>query len=241
MNTPMRPSPRHVPTLTEVIDLQEGLGGAGAPAEVVPPLAVPSVELSEPHTEADAVVVDTWPDALAEPPADPFVAVPPVVPPEPLASAVAPVPALAPAEAPQNLQDAPIPRAMLVDRGTERPGFARTVPADLPPLASTVGAAVGRAFTPSHAPTAPTSRLPEATAVPSAAALEAQITQRVMADLQRQIDGMLEYRLRETLAPILARTSEALVRELRQELSKTMKDVVARSVAQEVARQRSRG
>jgi hypothetical protein len=73
------------------------------------------------------------------------------------------------------------------------------------------------------------------------AALEAQISQRVMADLQRQIDGMLEYRLREALAPILARTSEALVRELRQELSKTMKDVVARSVAQEVARQRSRG
>ncbi len=70
---------------------------------------------------------------------------------------------------------------------------------------------------------------------------EAAITQRVTLDLQRQIDGMLEYRLREALAPILARTSEALVRELRQELSKTMKDVVSRSVAQEVARQRSRG
>ena len=64
--------------------------------------------------------------------------------------------------------------------------------------------------------------------------------QRVHADLQRQIDGMLEYRLREAMAPVLARTTELLVRELRQELSKTMKDVVARAVAQEVARQRSR-
>lgn len=69
---------------------------------------------------------------------------------------------------------------------------------------------------------------------------EAQMTQRVLVEVQRQIDGMLEYRLRETLAPILARTSEALVRELRQELSKTMRDVVSRAVAQEVVRQRSR-
>ncbi len=69
---------------------------------------------------------------------------------------------------------------------------------------------------------------------------EAQIAQRVLADVQRQIDGMLEYRLREALVPILARVSETLVRELRQELSKTMTDVVTRSVAQEVARQRPR-
>lgn len=69
---------------------------------------------------------------------------------------------------------------------------------------------------------------------------EAQIAQRVLADVQRQIDGMLEYRLREALVPILARVSETLVRDLRQELAKTMSDVVTRSVAQEVARQRPR-
>lgn len=69
---------------------------------------------------------------------------------------------------------------------------------------------------------------------------EAQIAQRLLADVQRQIDGMLEYRLREALAPILARASEALVRELRQELSRTMRDVVSRAVAQEAARQRTR-
>lgn len=69
---------------------------------------------------------------------------------------------------------------------------------------------------------------------------EAAMAQRVLSEVQRQIDGMLEYRLREALTPILARTSESLVRELRQELSKTMRDVVSRAVAQEVARQRSR-
>lgn len=70
---------------------------------------------------------------------------------------------------------------------------------------------------------------------------EAQLAQRVLADVQKQIDSMLEFRLRESLAPILANAAETLVRELRQELSRTMTDVVARSVAQEVARQRPRG
>jgi hypothetical protein len=69
---------------------------------------------------------------------------------------------------------------------------------------------------------------------------EAQLAQRVLADVQKQIDSMLEFRLRESLAPILANAAETLVRELRQELSRTMTDVVARSVAQEVARQRPR-
>lgn len=70
---------------------------------------------------------------------------------------------------------------------------------------------------------------------------EALLTQRVLAEVQRQIDGMLEFRLREAMAPILARSAEALVRELRQELARTMSDVVTRSVAQELARQRPRG
>ncbi|NBD21868.1 hypothetical protein GTZ97_14495 [Aquabacterium fontiphilum] len=73
-------------------------------------------------------------------------------------------------------------------------------------------------------------------AVPS----EAQITQRVMQDVQRQVDGMLEFRLREAMAPVLARHTDALVQELRQELSRTLRDVVARAVAQEMARLRQR-
>jgi hypothetical protein len=69
---------------------------------------------------------------------------------------------------------------------------------------------------------------------------EAQLAQRVLADVQKQIDGMLDFRLREALAPILARHSDALVRDLREELSRTMRDVVARSVTQEMAKLRQR-
>jgi hypothetical protein len=179
MNTPMRPLPRHVPTLTEVIDLQE---------------AQPAPTLGAEAAADHATLLAIEPAAVVEP---------------------------------LNLQDAPIPRAMLVDRGSESTNSSRTVPSGLP--VASAGAPTAASLSPS----------PSASGL-NEAALEVQISQRVMADLQRQIDGMLEYRLRETLAPILARTSEALVRELRQELSKTMKDVVARSVAQEMARQRSR-
>lgn len=69
---------------------------------------------------------------------------------------------------------------------------------------------------------------------------EAQIAQRVLNDVQKQIDGLLDFRLREAIGPILARHSEALVRDLREELGRTMRDVVARSVAQEVAKLRQR-
>ena len=69
---------------------------------------------------------------------------------------------------------------------------------------------------------------------------EAQLTQRILTDVQRQIDLMLEYRLREALAPVLARATDNLVRESRSELASTLRDVVARAVAQEMSRHRSR-
>lgn len=69
---------------------------------------------------------------------------------------------------------------------------------------------------------------------------EAQLAQRVMGDVQRQIDGMLDFRLREAIGPVLARHTEALVKDLREELNRTMRDVVTRSVAQEMAKLRQR-
>lgn len=69
---------------------------------------------------------------------------------------------------------------------------------------------------------------------------ETQLAQRVLADVQRQIDGMLDFRLKEAIGPILAKHSEALVRDLREELSRTMRDVVARSVTQEISKLRQR-
>ena len=69
---------------------------------------------------------------------------------------------------------------------------------------------------------------------------EGDIARRVLGDVQRQIDLMLEYRLREALAPVLARLGDTLIRELRDELASTLRDVVVRAVAQEIDRQRGR-
>jgi len=69
---------------------------------------------------------------------------------------------------------------------------------------------------------------------------EEQIAQRVLSDVQRQIDLMLEYRLREVLAPALERAMQGLVDEVRNELASTLREVVSRAVAQEMSRHRRR-
>ena len=95
---------------------------------------------------------------------------------------------------------------------------------------------------PSAVPVAPSAPAVP-TALPAAAAPlidEARIVDAVMAGLQTRIDLMVEYRLREALAPVLARATEAIVHEARQELAHTLRDVVARAVSQEVARRRTR-
>jgi hypothetical protein len=65
-------------------------------------------------------------------------------------------------------------------------------------------------------------------------------TQQVMADIQRQIDAMLEVRLKEALAPIVTRLTDALARDARSELTKVMKEVVSRCVAEEIRRTQSK-
>lgn len=83
--------------------------------------------------------------------------------------------------------------------------------------------------------------VPEAAGVPPGAAAaidEMQVVRRVLADLERQVDLLLEYRLREVLGPALARASDMLIRETRNELAATLRDIVARAVAHELTRQR---
>ena len=69
---------------------------------------------------------------------------------------------------------------------------------------------------------------------------EEQIVQRVLGEVQRQVDLMLEYRLREVLTPLLTRATDGLIRESRSELASALRDEVARAVAQELARHRTR-
>ncbi len=67
-----------------------------------------------------------------------------------------------------------------------------------------------------------------------------ELVQRILADVQRQVDMLLETRVREALAPALARVTDALVREARAELASTLRDVVTRAVASEMSRHRAR-
>ncbi len=69
---------------------------------------------------------------------------------------------------------------------------------------------------------------------------EAEITQHVLADVQRQVELMLEYRMREALAPILARATDMLIRDTRKQLANTLHEMVAQAVAQEMSRHRDR-
>ncbi|MEQ1684735.1 MAG: hypothetical protein ABL916_13875 [Burkholderiaceae bacterium] len=79
------------------------------------------------------------------------------------------------------------------------------------------------------------------TGAPVASVLsEEQLSQRVLADVQHQIDLMIEVRLREVLTPLLQRTADSLVRDARGELASTLREIVARAVAQELARHRGR-
>jgi hypothetical protein len=67
-----------------------------------------------------------------------------------------------------------------------------------------------------------------------------EVVQRVLADLQHQIELMIEYRLREALTPILTRATDSIIRDARAELASTLRDVIARAVAQEMSRHRGR-
>ena len=67
---------------------------------------------------------------------------------------------------------------------------------------------------------------------------EEQLVRRILQSLHQQLDGVLEYRIREALTPILSRAADALVRDARHELSRSLGDLVTRAVAEELRRQR---
>ncbi len=70
----------------------------------------------------------------------------------------------------------------------------------------------------------------------AAAADEATLTERVLATLQCQIGPALDARLHAAIAPALARAAEQVVHETRLALVRTLRDLVAGAVAQELAR-----
>ena len=57
------------------------------------------------------------------------------------------------------------------------------------------------------------------------------LIEQVLAELAPRIDRLFESRLREALAPALARAAEGLIRDARGELSVTVRDLVQEAVA----------
>ncbi len=55
---------------------------------------------------------------------------------------------------------------------------------------------------------------------------EQELTRQVLAALERRLDGLFEQRLRDALAPTLARTADSLIRDLRPELTHALNDLV---------------
>ena len=80
----------------------------------------------------------------------------------------------------------------------------------------------------------------QASSAPPLRLAEQKMIEGVLVEVERQVELMLDYRLRETLTPLLNRAADNIVREARTELASTLRDVVARAVAQELARHRIR-
>lgn len=265
--------PRHVPTLTEVVEINEALDAMQQGQPASPQFGPTGLPLPEWRVELH---VDPEPaaDLAAEPGA--AAAEQPLLPeaaPEPMLlapvqehsderAAVLPVrdatvgPAADPArvDEPQTLPDhnalpaflrAAVARPLAAAAGLHGlqglPGASASV--DRLTRSSLLSAPVTAAsagIEPAVAPVAAAPAEPSASSAPDQAAAIELVTQRVLADMQRQIDLMLEYRLREALAPILARAADAIIKDARKDLTATLKDIVSRAVAQELVRQRQR-
>ena len=107
-------------------------------------------------------------------------------------------------------------------------------------VAATVVSPVAAAapVVPAPVAAAPAEPSPAAPAPPQPS--EGELVDRVLANLHRQVDLALEVKLREALAPVLARATDAIVREARRELTSTLRELVARAIAQELARRGQR-
>jgi hypothetical protein len=85
------------------------------------------------------------------------------------------------------------------------------------------------AETPTEAASSPTDAAP---AVDFGAATVGDPVAQVLALLEPRIGLLLETRLREALAPALARAADGLIRDVRAELAPTLRSLVEEAVAQ---------
>jgi hypothetical protein len=62
------------------------------------------------------------------------------------------------------------------------------------------------------------------------------LSAEVLFELEQRIGSVLDTRLREALAPTLARAADLMIREARQELAQTLRDLVDESVMRALER-----
>jgi hypothetical protein len=74
----------------------------------------------------------------------------------------------------------------------------------------------------------------------SASETETELTRRILADVLKRIEPTLEERIHKALVPALTRVGQALLIQLRAELAASLRDVIARAVAEELSRHRKR-
>ena len=67
-------------------------------------------------------------------------------------------------------------------------------------------------------------------------ALELRLNERVLRQILRRADFVIEHRLKEGLSEIVEKATQDMVREIKDGLQATLEDVVMRAVAQEMAR-----
>jgi hypothetical protein len=94
------------------------------------------------------------------------------------------------------------------------------------------------AAVPAEAPLRPDSDVAPTPLLAAALVQEARIAEQVLVRLQPQIDVLFEHRMRDALAPAINRLTTALADEARKHLAMTVREIVARAVAEEVARHR---
>jgi len=82
--------------------------------------------------------------------------------------------------------------------------------------------------------------VPARSGAAAARASETEIAERVLTELLKQVDVMLEQQIRDALAPAVERLTETLASEMRTELASALREMVARAVTQELSRHRGR-
>jgi hypothetical protein len=155
----------------------------------------------------------------------------------PAAAAPLPAPApVVPVPVPTEIVASPVPSSMTLPAMTPAPGQTSPHVQAAAPEPALGAPAAAPAPPPVPVPVPVPVHAPAPVATVAHAISEAQLAQRVFTDLQRQVDLMLEVRLREVLAPVLARATDSILRDARKELTAALHDIVSRSVARELRR-----